>query len=158
MRRETSLEGLLIWFCRRAIYLVFEGWWLFSRWIACPIRELTAHEVKGHTIGRHIAVSPQVLAERAATEGRQAVSSFWNLAIARAAINYAVVLEFDTVANWFLTGESRRLPLTVMTPSFTSIGYGLTEDDRRLRYSKEITVVLERSGPTFYILTAFPRL
>ncbi len=67
-------------------------------------------------------------------------------------------MRFDEIAEWFLAGNTRRLSLTVRTPSFTSIGYGVIEDDSGIRYSREITVVLERFGRTFYVLTAFPRI
>lgn len=156
--RLKRLFVLALWLCRGALYHALEGWRLVLPWIACPVRELTAHEMRGHTIGRHVGILPRALGARVVAEGRRAVSSFWNLTIARASINYAVVIEFDLVTQWFLAGQTKRFPLTVATPSFTSIGYGILENDGRIRYSREITVVLERAGPTFYVLTAYPRI
>lgn len=125
---------------------------------ASPVRDLNRHETRGHTIGRHISVSPTVLRQRIANEGTRAASSFWDICIAKACINYAVVSEFDQITTWFFTSMNRRFPLHVTTPCRTSIGYGVMADDARLRFLADVTVVLERVGATFYVVTAYPRV
>lgn len=148
---------MLGWWYYRCAYGVTEGWRIRTRWIASPVRDLSSHETHGHTIGRHISVPlPQL--EQRISEGRNAASSFWDIAAARASVNFAITTGFETVRDWFFMSRDRRFELTVATPSRTSIGYGLVANERHLRYSRDVTVVLERIGPTFYILTAYPRV
>lgn len=146
------------WCHKRLEYAALDRWRVRIPWITCPIRELEGHEAVGHTISRHISIPLEVLYERLAAEGRTAVSSFWDTAIARAAINYALMTEFDAVTSWFLTGTIRRFPLDVVTPAQTSIGYGVIADGPALLYSSEVHVVLQREGRTFFVLTAYPKL
>lgn len=140
-------------------YRIVDGWKLRTSWIASPVRELDAHELMGgHAIAQHVAVPPAALWQRLLTEGKMAVSSFWDDAVARASINYAVTTQFDAVTNWMFGGQDRRWTIRVPTPSRTSIGYGVVAGEAGLRYSREVTVILERAGLTFYILTGYPQL
>lgn len=129
-----------------------------SAWITCPARDLDAHESVGHTIARHIRISPDDLAHRLQTEGRRAVSAFWDSAVAAASINYAVAAEFDQLADWFFGSAEKRLRLDVLTPGRATIGYGLLADDPRMRFSREVRVVFERFDDKLFIRTAFPRV
>lgn len=120
---------------------------------------LNAHEAAGgHTIARHIGVAPMQLQHRLLAEGKFAVSSFWDRAVARASINYAVATNFQAVANWFFGGQSPRFDLSVPTPSRTSIGYGVLAAQAGLRFTRQVTVVLERVGATVRVVTAYPQL
>ncbi len=88
----------------------------------------------------------------------RAASSFWDVFIATAAINFAFSTNFGAVCDWMLTSNLKRYTINVTTPSRTSIGYGILAGEPGVRYSVNVSVVLERVDRIFRIVTAFPRL
>ena len=140
-------------------YFFTSGWRCRTSWITSPSRDLTAHETMGgHTIARHVRSSLLSLRRRLNNEQLLAASSFWDVYVARAAINYAIMAEFEDVIRWLTEGQNRRLRIQTRTPSRASIAYGVVPTDTDLRYSNEVSLILERIGQTFYVVTAFPHL
>lgn len=142
---------------RHLLYHLADGWRVRTGWHRTPARDLLAHETRGHTIERHIGLTPAQLRIRL-QGGTFAASTFWDAHIATASIHFAAVTNFDSLSRWFLLTTHPRLTLDSLTPCTTSIGWGLLATDRHPRYSKHVTIVFERVAETFYIRTAYPKV
>lgn len=142
---------------RQGWYLVGERWRCANRWVATPVRDLSGHErVGGHTIARHVGIGVVGLRNRLVHDGLQQASRFWDARIAQAAVDYAVSRELENVVSWLLDGTLHRLTLTVPAPRRACVGFGVSFTWRGFNYPRRIRVVLERTGTTFFILTAYP--
>lgn len=143
---------------RQGWYVLAERWRCSNRWLATPVRGLYAHElVGGHTVARHVEIGVAGLRNRLAAEGIQQASRFWDERIAQAAVNYAVSREFEGVVRWLLSGTFHRFTLTVLAPRRICVGFGVSSGRQGFDYPRQIRVVLERTGTTFFIVTAYPR-
>ncbi len=142
---------------RRTWYAIAERWRCASAWVATPVRDLLGHEASGgHTIAKHVNLPVATLRTRLVNEGLQQASAFWDLRVAQAAVNYAVSHELEDIVNWLLGGTLRRHTLTVPVPRHTCVGFGVSIATPQFDYPRQVRLVLERSGTSFFIVTAYP--
>ncbi len=130
-----------------------------SPWLISPLRSLADHELAGgHLIARHIGQSLRDLEMRLQNEVTlRAASSFWDQEAAKASVCYAVMSSLSQVLSWLQAGPNNRLPITTNVPVRHSIGYALVRNQVRVRFCRNVRVVLERLQPNdFFIVTGYP--
>lgn len=118
--------------------------------------DLHLQEGRGHTLARHVGLTPDQL--RARLAGEQRVSSFWDETSARDAIHRAIDADRGRVERWLAdTSPTRpnRLPLSVTTPY--DVGYVLGHDNV-VRFTHDTRILLERIGDSFGVKTSYPRI
>ena len=118
---------------------------------------LSSHEGgthRGHTISMHVGRTVQQLQQRLAAEPqRSKVSSFRDMAEAESAVSRAINAHSSGISNWLANpSSSNRYPIY----DGPGGGYVLTRGSQTTSPGTKCTVILQKNGSTYSIVTAYP--
>lgn len=121
---------------------------------------MTGAKPGGHTIAKHIAKTPDELAQRLATiPTMRAATTFTNVRIAEEAISGAVKDNQEWIKIWVRSSTRPLSPLVVNYSAGRVIGYGLRRGEQNIIKLTNLRVVIRFEvfhGKPYYILTAYP--